>query len=302
MTPSHQLKDRMALTDYQDTTMNITKSSFYPVNSLAGKSNFKEFYRVEPDGSIVKRVFLQVADPEEREKIIFLHYLRYRSKVFGLPTRLNITGRDAPWDFLIRFNDGITMNIEITSIADMNQHFVINKSEDRFLQLKQRAKIPFHELINLNRLFPDQSLETKISILKKLDTSKSELVENPIFNDALPVFISKMPISSVKLEELLLEAISKKSSKNHLEKEKTVLIIDNRTSCYEIQDYVKAAEHLSGYCQTLPFPEIWLYTGYYSDIDGKNSEFSFAPLKAGQEQIRKINQFFSGKETAYVTF
>lgn len=106
-----------------------------------------------------------------------------------------------------------------------------------------------------------------------------------------------MPETSVSLEELIKSAIVKKERKRHLNKEKTVLVIDNRTSLFEISDYVHAAESLSEYCDSLPFPEIWFYTGYCSDSDGNNAEFSFAPLKLNDMQIMDWESITSSKKS-----
>jgi len=53
---------------------------------------------------------------------------------------------------------------------------------------------------------------------------------------------------------------------------------------------------LSDYCHALPFPEVWFYTGYCSDNDGYNAEFSFAPLKLNDEQIKGWGRISSSKE------
>ena len=84
------------------------------------------------------------------------------------------------------------------------------------------------------------------------------------------------------------EAVEKKACKRHSGKEKTTLIIDNRSYLFEMDDYYLAAEELSAYCATQPFPEIWFYTGYFSDDDGNNAEFSFAPLKVTPQQSKVL--------------
>ncbi len=97
-------------------------------------------------------------------------------------------------------------------------------------------------------------------------------------------FISCMPNLKFGLADQIKEVVSKKASKSHLGKEQTVVIVDNRTSALEMSDYISAAEKLSDYFDSIPFPEIWFYTGYCSDDDGQNAEFSFAPLKVTKLQ------------------
>lgn len=270
---------------------NAKKSSFYPINSLEDKSNFKRFHRIERDGSVIERVFLDVPDPSERELLICIHYLRHIGRhFFDEELGVNIIARDCPWDFSLEFSTGETANVEITSIADMNKHFIINKSEERFLKGKSEKMIPLHELEKLNRLFPSPEVDKQIKQFKESCVSKNQLVENPLHGAGTQVFVSNMPEVDTSLDVLLRDAIAKKVTKNHSQKEKTVLIIDNRTSMFEISDYRVAAEKLADYCDLLPFPEVWFYTGYCSDNDGNNAEFSFDPLKATEPQLRALDK------------
>ena len=42
---------------------------------------------------------------------------------------------------------------------------------------------------------------------------------------------------------------------------------------------------IATYISSLPFKEVWLYTGYYSDNDGSNSEYTLIPLKIPEDKI-----------------
>jgi hypothetical protein len=263
----------------------IKKSSFYPVSSLDGKNNFKEFKRIERDGSIIERVFLDISDPSKREEIICLHYLRHIGRHFYDESfGVNILSRDCPWDFKVELSLGHTFNLEITSIADMNEHFIINKREERFNQWKYEHEIPLHELDKLNRLFPNDTTKRIIDSLYASGKSENDMVKNPIKGCETNLFLSNMPETNESLKNIIENVIQKKEEKNHSEKETTVLVIDNRTSIFELSDFHVAARELSVYCESLPFPEIWFYTGYCSDNDGNNAEFSFAPIKVTNPQ------------------
>jgi hypothetical protein len=56
---------------------------------------------------------------------------------------------------------------------------------------------------------------------------------------------------------------------------------------------MRAAAALETFLTSLPFPEIWFYTGYYSTNDGAHAEFSFAPLKVTDEQHAVLEQMRS---------
>lgn len=266
--------------------MKRRKSSFYPVGSLDGKNNYKPFFRIEEDGSIIERVFLNIPDSSEREYIICLHYLRFiRQHFHDENIGIKILDRDSPWDFILELSTGNMLNVEITSIADMQKHFIINKNEERYSQWASKEKIPLHELEKLNRLFPNDKIT---SIIEESKCSENNLIQNPFYNSGKSIFLSTMPNETINLSTLIKEVISKKASKKHLNKDRTVIIIDNRTSLFEVSDYMIASEEVSSYCESLPFPEIWFYTGYCSDSDGNNAEYSFAPLKVTKQQEIKL--------------
>ena len=67
-----------------------------------------------------------------------------------------------------------------------------------------------------------------------------------------------------------------------------VLIIDNRTVSFDMENIVNHLNTLDDYFEKLPFKEVWLYTGYYSDYDGNNAEYSFIPLKIEDEKFEKL--------------
>jgi hypothetical protein len=112
----------------------------------------------------------------------------------------------------------------------------------------------------------------------------AELVANPLKDTRQVLFISSMLPPEETLAQQMRSAIEKKASKPHAGKENTVLIIDNRTSAFDVRDYRSAADKLKLILTKVPFPEIWFYTGYCSDDDGNNAEFSFAPLKVTPSQ------------------
>ncbi|QNL48304.1 hypothetical protein H8S90_16065 [Olivibacter sp. SDN3] len=60
------------------------------------------------------------------------------------------------------------------------------------------------------------------------------------------------------------------------------------TVTYELEDVVNYLDKLGNYFETLPFKEVWLYTGYYSDLDGNNAEYSFVPLKVEEIKLEKL--------------
>lgn len=256
------------------------KSSFSPIASLDGKNNYKLYFRIDRDGSLLQKVFLEVNDSRLREEIIAIHYLRFLSEIIiGTDMTINIVARDAPWDFKILLNNKFHFNIEITSIADNKEHFENFSREERFARAALEENISLYELKKINSLLPSDEITRIVSSYEQQGIAESAEIKNPIY-EAQRIFVSTMPDVLEPLSVVVKEIVLKKISKNHAEKENTVIIIDNRTSKFELSDYHQTFNELRVFFDETPFKEIWFYTGYYSDNDGNNAEYSFLPLKS----------------------
>lgn len=276
--------------------MELKKSSFYPDCDLTDKSNFKRYYFIDRDSSVYERIFLNIINPSVRENIISKHYLRTLAIILSIEKLgVRIVSRDNPWDFKVELSTGKTFNIEITSISDSQKWFRKFKIEERFAGNSLKEKLPLHEIIRLNGLLPNNKISKEIDRLKRLNTPKDELIRNPFKNKGKHIFLSSGVFSEMLLENLLRESIEKKELKNHSEKENTVLIIDNRTLKYELDDYYKALKKLERFIASSSFKEIWFYTGYCSDIDGNNADFMLAPMKASSENERALSKLADNK-------
>jgi hypothetical protein len=269
--------------------MKSVKSSFYPLSDLKNKSNYKPYFRIQRDGTIYDRILLDIPDPSIREKVICLHYLRNEVLAFKRDKlEFDILSRDDPWDFKIKTVNSETFNIEITSIADDKILFEKMKREERLALKNFKENIPLHDLIKLNAFFPRADIESRILEYMRLNVSKSDLVQNPYYDLGSRIILSNRNYIKITLESLIQVAIEKKELKKHSDKEKTVLIIDNRSLAYEYQDFHSAREALKLWINSTSFLEIWFYTGYYSDLDGNNSEYSLAPLKIPENKLELI--------------
>lgn len=261
------------------------KAQFSPIADPEGKPNCKRVYRIYPDGSAVERVHLSVLDPYERERLICIHYLKHYVRHFQKePTGIRFLSRDNPWDFRVQLSTEREFNIEITAIADSHGQFEINKHEERLTFWISAETIPFHELQKLSRLLTGDRARTLVEEYEMNGIAMDGQVPNPFKGENARVFVSALYQPMEALDEKIRDAIEKKVKKMHSGKQETVLIIDNRTGAYDAPDYFSALESLTPFLDSVPFPEIWFYTGYYSDESGNHAEFSFAPLKTTKEQ------------------
>jgi hypothetical protein len=270
---------------------NVQHPKLHPVCSLVNKQNFKRMARVLPDGSIIERIYLQVPDMRHREYLICMHYLRHITRHF-LRSHVNfeIVSRDNPWDFRIRLSNGTEFNVEITSIADNFKQFENNKSMERHIRWSSEKRIPFHELKRLESLFPDEQISQLVAGYIKDGVSINKLLPNPFYPPEKTLFVSALYDSGEDLLEILKCAIARKAAKKHTDKENTVLLVDNRTGAFDVTQYFDALGKIAPLLQQSPFAEIWFYTGYYSDNDGNNAEFSFAPMKTREAQSEILDK------------
>jgi len=272
------------------TKPNIIAKSLGPIQELTDKNNYQEFVLVKKNGETKTRIILFIPNVDLREQVICNQFLsRYVQLLLEEPTGVKYISRDRPWDFELELSNSERLIIEITSIADETELFKSLKSQERMTEKSNHEFIQFRELIKLNELFPDSRIEKLINNLKDQKIDKDKLVPNPNYGKTF-IFQSSISENIESFDKLIKEAIDKKVNKNHLDKEDVTLIIDNRTVTYELEDILSHLDNLDDYFVSLPFKEVWLYTGYYSDLDGNNAEYSLAPLKIDENKFEKIRR------------
>jgi len=283
----------------KDSGVQLRKSSFSPVNSLEDKHNFKRYYRLEKDGVVTERIFLDIPVAALREEVICTHYLSFLQRHFiEVPFGVNVLSRDNPWDFGLELSVGVSFNLEITSIADNTWLFKKMKREEEYALFVIKEKVTFRELKKMYKALDDPKIEAAIEKLKG-KTRDDDIIDNPVHARGGGIYISDSKSEDESLSELLLTAINKKNKKKHSGKDNTVLIIDNRTSRFEISDLKVAVEAISSELSVVSFPEIYFYTGYYSDFDGNNAEYSFSPIKLPESKGKKLLKSIKGKNLKF---
>lgn len=261
-----------------------------PKQPLKGKNNYEKFILVHKDGSKIERTILSVPRIEKREEIICTHFLsRYIRFFIGKPTGLKIISRDNPWDFEIDLSNGEKLILEITSIADQPDLFKKFKYQERLKEYSSNEDIEFHELVKLNYNFPDQNVYDVIKEYKNQNISSNSLVPNP-YHGKYFIFQSHFEEKIESFDLLLRQSIDKKVNKKHTGKQKVILILDNRTITFTLEDLYHHFETMDDYFKELPFKEVWLYTGYYSDDDGNNAEYSLSPLKISKDKFQILKE------------
>ncbi len=255
------------------------RKGFFPENSLNERKNIFPLFSIAPDGAVILGIHLAVENDRIREQIICTHFLQQLTKFLNTPLGVWIINRDKPWDFEIGLSLGRKFNIEITSISE-NEKIFKNRRHIELIRLQSgNSNLPLSLLSKLNSFFPDEQVTSLIERHRNDAQGKNALVENPYFGKERHGFLTWQPGKKTTLENLIARAITSKSSKNHEGKNHTVLIIDNRTCQFDIDDFDAAAKKFQSDDFKNDFAEVWLYTGYYSDNDGNNAEYSLIPIK-----------------------
>lgn len=259
-------------------------TTFNPNSNLDDKLNFQRFNLIDKEGNIKEKILLFISDTSQRETVIFNHFIsRYIRFFIRKTVGLNFLSRDNPWDFEVEISNGERLFIEITSIADDENVYKGFKFQERIFDKSHFEDIEFHEIIKINNYLNDKEIELLIDELKDKKTNKNQIIKNPIYNKSF-IFQTNLNENLESFSEILKQAIEKKTKKNHENKQEVILIIDNRTVSFDFDSVVNHINDLSEYFENLPFKEVWLYTGYYSDFDGDNAEYSFIPLKLSEEK------------------
>jgi hypothetical protein len=253
------------------------KHDFYPKSFDEDKKNYQRFFLISENGVITESIMLRLPTERIREEVICLHYLKFLAKKksqegFGF----NIISRDNPWDFEIQMSTGEKTFIEITSIADNQCQFVKMKLEATIEEFTNQDVVRFRTLRKLGNYFlQDDAFRPLIDG----DYRKNDYVLNPFFGRIPKLYLSRAGDLTQNLKDHLVGAINKKVLKKHLNKENTILLIDNRSISFGIKDFERACEVLKDYFRDLPFKEVWIYVGYCSDLNGNNAEYSLISLK-----------------------
>ncbi|WP_337180791.1 hypothetical protein [Sphingopyxis granuli] len=266
------------------------QNAFSPIDEIAERKNCKRMIVIGLDGKPTERIRLSVNDPAHREELILLHYLRHHANAFGsLPIGVNIWDRDNPWDFDVELNDERRFFVEITAVGDSKFQFEREKREEKLANESMKPKIRLGDLRKLHKMFSLYGVDDLIKRYAKEPAAMT--VTNPLHSDPSKRLIHGQILRpDARLADKIVAAVNLKAAKKHDGKEKTVLILDYRTNFPTKEGLLEAMAELPDYFAASPFPEIWLYHGYFSDDDGNNAEFSFAPLKLPEAQARRFEQ------------
>jgi hypothetical protein len=257
----------------------VGHAGLYPAKPLEDKSNFKITYRIDREGSVSQAVRLRLLDDRVREEVICAHFLSsyvrwiLRDDVIG-----RVVSRDAPWDFSIELDGRDTFNLEITAVAEDEAEFRARMRENRLGKVIDKRAIPLSLLRKLHKDFPHERAQQIIDAAKASGAHRNVQVDNPWFGPMEPLYVGYRPVASLSLLECITNAIASKAAKPHPDKGKTILVIDNRSTAFDLAELRAAALAFNDLRAHSPFKEVWFYTGYYSDHDGQNAEWSFSPV------------------------
>lgn len=258
-----------------------SKYRFAPKNELEGKENASRHCFIDRTGEVHEVVRLNILHDRDREEVIAYHFSRQYAEIHYREStaqpQFYMIGRDCPWDFEYVMHDGNSFYLEICRVAQTDLLKAM-KIENDCLLLCNKERLTGYELLKLKKHFPDSVPDEVISkIVSKVD--KLRLYSNKIADFQSSVFLRPPLDPFLDLKAAIETAVSKKSKKRHNGKDQTILLLDNITTHSSPSDFAEAFGELESLIIDTPFKEIWLYTGYYSDLECTDFEYSLMPVK-----------------------
>lgn len=266
------------------------RKGWFPNKLGTDLPNSKRLFLIEEDGSTVDSVHLDVSDPRLREDIVAVHFLNSTMPIlFPSDDILRMTGRDLPWDYRFELQSGSSFNLEIVSVAESKFRHEVHKREDKIADVRSSQEIPLSLLKKIEATFPCSTAEAIRREAGLQNIPKNGLVRNPWYDPHNRGRLFLQPMierPEASFGELVAEAVETKGSKPHPDKERTFLIVDNRTQIFDVDDFRAESQALEEALRRSRFAGIWLYTGYYSDYDGLDAEYALSML-AGTTAVKR---------------
>ena len=264
---------------------------FAPFADLSDKANWSLHSFVEQDGSITEAIRLNVFDDRHREELIAFHYAQSYAKTHYRDTdeepQFYVTGRDAPWDFEYVMHDGSSFFVEICRIADEALLRMI-KIENDVQILLMNNWLRGYEIQKIEKHFPG-TLPRDLVAKVVSRTDRGRRFHYSEASAGRRLFLRPPMTPTKDLVAKITTALIKKAQKKHAGKEQTTIILDNLTTHSSPDDFFEAFEDIADFLNDLPFASIWLYTGYYSDDNGYNCEYSLIPIKQSPQEQRFLD-------------
>lgn len=268
------------------------ENRFAPRADLKGKHNFSRHVFIDPEGSVSEVVRLNVLNDRHREDIIGFHFAQQYAKIHFAEQleqpQFYIVGRDNPWDIEYVMHDGTTFILEVCRVADRDLLKAM-KIENDVTSLLLKSELKGFEVQKIEKHFPGTLPDDLVAKVKNKADQKRRFTWKS--SDDGPRLFLRPPMNPhLNLKEEIKIALKKKAAKKHAGKERTTIVLDNLTTHSEPEDFFIAVEELADFLDQLPFKSVWLYTGYYSDDDGYNCEYSMVPIKLSDEEAGYLTQ------------
>ena len=263
------------------------RKGWFPQKPPEERSNSKHLFHMLRDGTTIETVHLDIADPREREAVIATHFMN-SCLPFIEPDDPPVrgVGRDAPWDFSLELASGARRNLEIVAISDSEHQFKLDKREEKIALIGHLPRLPLSQLRKVARDFPNREAEEIMKRAAARAAAKNELVANPWYVEGgtpRVFFQGIAPQPRSTFWELIARAVGSKENKRHAGKGETFLIIDNRTRQFDVCDFQAGNDQIEKRIRSSAFAGVWLYTGYHSNMDGTEAEYSWS-LVSGSEK------------------
>lgn len=268
-------------------------------------SNSKTWFTVDNEGSVSKKIMLNLEDKRRREEIIVEHLRAFYKRIYGVDLPALLVERDSPHDFTFESDSGKKFYLEIISISNSNAGFKKQSNELKLNKLLEKNGISNSTIAILPQNTTSKELKGLISNINSsplLQTNNKKGLEK-LFKEALSTKKSVLRKfrdrkgkrltfvdgETVQLEQIVRKAILEKAKKGYKNIESMVLVIDDQITEHGREDFEKDLPSIIRKNQKNPFKEIFIYSGFYSNRSSLSAEFVFYPVKSQLDsKIRHI--------------
>jgi len=249
-------------------------------------------------GEVFRRPMLYLDNKRLREEIIAKHYRGWRSHHEGKEPPGKLVARDKPYDFSYRNDSGDELHVEITAAADSEGNFVVMEAEGRLnAMLVKRgvtdstlAVLPHGMSTRAIRPLVDRALANPpvpvVDMAFREQVSLAYRNQEPAlfrFADGKAHRQTYVDNIRISVEELVVRAIEAKVVRQYPLASQLVLIVDEQSVQHSQLDFHNAWDNLISIVQHYPFREIHLYSGWYSNDDGRAAQCCMYTLKSDSD-------------------
>lgn len=258
--------------------------------------NYRRWLTIERDGTSKEKLILSLQDKRRREEIIAYHFQKFYQDAYSVTLPSSVIERDNPHDFTFANVNNQKLYLEIVSVGDTSEGFRKHSHHAKLEELLKDEPLSIIAAIPWNSRKKD--IETAVEDMK-IRPPINDFVNGPVgvFNERLTAqkpIIRRFAATQKKrifltdgvndpIVKIINASIKNKEAMPYKNIDDMTLIVDDQLIMYDRKDIARAQIDLVFANKKSSFKEIFLYSGYYTNEDGNNAEFTIWPIKCAHD-------------------